>query len=96
MEGELTLRLSRKDINAIADLVCEKMLPVLRPPEPPASPEDLMTAKEVQEFLKIKPTAFYEWVKNKILPEGILVGPKMRRWRREDIVNCTRDEKRDA
>ena len=73
MEGELTLRLSRKDINAIADLVCEKMLPVLRPPEPPASPEDLMIAKEVQKFLKIKPTAFYEWVKNKILPEEILV-----------------------
>ena len=96
MESELTLRLSRKDINAIADLVCEKMLSVLRPSEPPASPEDLMTAKEVQKFLKIKPTAFYEWVKNKILPEGILVGPKIRQWRREDIVNCTRDEKRDA
>ena len=90
MEGELTLRLSRKDINAIADRVCEKMLPALRPPETPASPEDLMTAKEVQEFLKIKPTAFYEWLKNKTIPEGVRIGPKERRWARGDILSLVR------
>lgn len=86
MEGELTLRLSQKDINAIADRVCEKMLPALRPSEPAASPEDLMTAKEVREYLDISSSTFYEWVKNKILPEGIRLGPKLRRWRREEIL----------
>ena len=92
MEGELTLRLSQKDINAIADRVCEKMLPALRPPEPAASPEDLMTAKEVQAFLKIKPSAFYDWLKNKTIPEGVRIGPKERRWTRRDILNLARKE----
>ena len=63
MEGELTLRLSQKDINAIADRVCEKMLPALRVPEPATSPEDLMTAKEVQALLNITPSTLYEWRK---------------------------------
>ena len=92
MEGELTLRLSQKDINAIAERVCEKMLPALRPPEPAAGPEDLMTAKEVQAFLGIKPSAFYDWLKNKTIPEGVRVGPKMRRWARRDILNLARKE----
>ena len=82
MEGELMLRLSQKDINAIADRVCEKMLPALRPPEPAASPEDLMTAKEVQAFLKIKSSAFYKWLKNKTIPRSWRTGPPgpRRRW----------------
>lgn len=96
MEGELMLRLSQKDINAIADRVCEKMLPALRPPEPAASPEDLMTAKEVQAFLKIKPSAFYEWLKNKTIPEGVRIGPKERRWARRDILNLTRKKEEPA
>lgn len=96
MEGELTLRLSQKDINAIADRVCEKMLPALRLPEPAASPEDLMTAKEVQAFLKIKPSAFYEWLKNKTIPEGVRIGPKERRWARGDILNLAKKKEAPA
>lgn len=97
MEGELTLRLSRKDLEALAVLVAKELRPVLQVPTPsPEAFEDLMTAKEVQEFLKIKPSAFYERLKNKDLPEGIRVGPKARRWRREEIVNCTRDGKGGA
>ncbi|CAM1381109.1 helix-turn-helix transcriptional regulator [Fretibacterium fastidiosum] len=96
MEGELTVRLSPKDINAIADRVCEKMLPALRVPEPAASPEDLMTAKEVQAFLKIKPSAFYEWLKNKTIPEGVRIGPKERRWARGDILSLVKKREEPA
>ena len=96
MEGELTLRLSQKDINAIVDRVCEKILPALHQPEPAASPEDLMTTKEVQAFLKIKSSTFYEWLKNKTIPEGVRIGPKERRWARRDILDLARKKEEPA
>ena len=92
MEGELTLRLSKKDINAIVDQVCERMLPALRLLEPPANPEDLITAKEVQELLRIKASAFYDWRKKQDFPRGYRVGPKAMRWRRADILNFAKKE----
>jgi predicted DNA-binding transcriptional regulator AlpA len=48
-----------------------------------AEQDRLMRAKEVQEFLGIKPATFYDWIKKGAIPQGENFGgcTRTRRWR---------------
>jgi predicted DNA-binding transcriptional regulator AlpA len=67
-----------------------------REPEPTPAPEPtrkdpmqdrLLRAREVQEFLNIKPATFYDWIKKGAIPPGENFGgcTRSRRWRLSEI-----------
>ena len=97
MEGELILRLSPKDLKALAEMVTEMMaervLLALRQPPPPAPQEDdMISAKEIQELFGIKPSTFYDWRKKGNFPKGLRCGPKLIRWPRSEVLDYARKE----
>ena len=47
--------------------------------------EEFLTAKEVMAHLKISEPTFYRYLKEGIIPEGIKIGKKSRRWKLKDI-----------
>lgn len=47
--------------------------------------DELLTAREAQERLKISASTFYDWIRTGRLPEGITYGPRSRRWRASEI-----------
>jgi predicted DNA-binding transcriptional regulator AlpA len=59
--------------------------PVAPAETPRQTPEQdrLMRAKEVQEFLGIKPATFYDWIKKGAIPQGENFGgcTRTRRWK---------------
>lgn len=59
-----------------------------QPTLPPTSekPErEMMSARQVQEYLGIGESTFYTWIRDGRLPQGELWGKKMRRWRRSEL-----------
>ena len=55
----------------------------------------LMKAREVQEFLGIKPSTFYDWIKKGVIPAGENFGgcTKSKRWRFSVISSSLEGEK---
>ncbi|MDR3230135.1 MAG: helix-turn-helix domain-containing protein [Synergistaceae bacterium] len=58
-------------------------MPPVETPRQEAEQDRLMRAKEIQEFLGIKPATFYDWIKKGILPAGENFGgcTRTRLWR---------------
>jgi prophage regulatory protein len=55
-------------------------------PEPPAfEPGELITLDEVTKWLGAGETTIYRWMKEGTFPLSLMLGSKMRRWRRVDI-----------
>ena len=52
------------------------------------SDDEYLSPKEVQKFLKIKESTFYDWVRTGRLPEGKYFSPKTRRWLKSQIIQA--------
>jgi predicted DNA-binding transcriptional regulator AlpA len=66
-------------------------------PRQEADRDRLMRAKEVQEFLCIKPATFYDWIKKGVIPPGENFGgcTRTRRWRLSTICASLEGRKRE-
>lgn len=86
------IRALQRIADELAGMVLSMDEPQKKPPEipAPAAPEearDIMSARQVQAFLGIGESTFYTWIREGRLPPGEVWGKKLRRWRREDILN---------
>lgn len=63
--------------------------PDLRAPE---VQDEYFTAAEAQDFLRTKPSTFYEWIRKGRLPKGRRFGPKSPRWKRSDLEKAARTQ----
>lgn len=53
---------------------------------------ELLTAEEVTKIIGVASKAtLYSWVAKGLFPQGAKLGPKLRRWRRDDIEKWQRD-----
>ena len=50
-----------------------------------ASNDDWLTAKQTCKCLKISETTFYDYIKQGLLPPGLKLGPRAKRWKMSDI-----------
>jgi predicted DNA-binding transcriptional regulator AlpA len=57
-----------------------------------------MKAREVQEFLEIKPATFYDWIKKGVIPPGENFGgcTRTKRWRKSVICASLAGRERNA
>ncbi len=63
-------------------------------PEPqPLSEDGYMSPREVQKFLSIKKSTFYDWLNKGLLPPAIFFGPKSPRWKKSEIEGKYRNER---
>ena len=53
--------------------------------------EQLLTAEQVADLVGVARSTIYAWIRRGLFPEGATLGPKLRRWRRDDIENWQRD-----
>lgn len=47
--------------------------------------DELLTAREAQELLKISASTFFKWIRDGRLSKGISYGPRSKRWRASEI-----------
>ena len=52
---------------------------------------ELLTIDKVAKSLGVARSTVYSWVKKGIFPEAGKLGPKLRRWRRDDIEQWQRE-----
>ena len=52
---------------------------------------ELLTIDEVVEIVGVTKSTVYSWMEKNLLPKGAKLGPKLRRWRRDEIENWQRD-----
>lgn len=58
------------------------------PPQPPQHNESgYMTIREVCEHYQVSEPTIYRWIRAGKFPKGESVGPRLRRWKREEILN---------
>jgi len=50
------------------------------------------TPKEAQTLLRISRTTFYDWLKKGIIPPGLRLGPRSRRWTETELLSNGRIE----
>ena len=87
------IRALRDEVEVLAGLV--EAIPEPRTPAPtvPAVQEEYLTPQGIQRLLQVKPSTFYDMVRDGRLPQGYLISPRRRRWRREEIENAIRQMK---
>ena len=89
--GTLNFEFSQQDISRLAgalkgpliDALLEKLVPILTNAAR-LDENDMLSAKEVQKLLKIKPSTFYKWRNEGRIKGGIQVG-KSWRFKRSEI-----------
>ena len=52
---------------------------------------ELLTIDEVVEIVGVTKSTVYSWMEKNLFPKGAKLGPKLRRWRRDEIENWQRD-----
>lgn len=84
----------REQVDVLTGLIEAIPEPEPRPaPAPVATPNEYLTPKGVQELLDLKPSTFYDMVREGRLPQGYLISPRRQRWRRDEIENAIRQMK---
>ena len=64
----------------------EEKRPAPEQPKEGQPEREIMSARQVQEYLGIGESTFYAWIREGRLPQGELWGKKMRRWRRSELL----------
>ena len=72
-------------LSGLIEAIPEPKEPVRFDLRPPEMRDEYFTAAEAQEFLRTKPSTFYEWIRKGRLPRGQLFGPKSPQWKQNDL-----------
>ena len=78
-------------VMSVADLVSEET-----PAAVQAGNDDWITVKQVCEELNISDSTFYAWINAGLLPEGVVFGPRSKRWKMSDIRAWQKSKKHDT
>lgn len=79
-------------LSGLIEAIPEPKEPVKFDLRPPEMRDEYFTAAEAQEFLRTKPSTFYEWIRKGRLPKGQLFGPKSPRWKRSDLEKAAKTQ----
>ena len=84
------IRALQRQLDELAGMILA--LPAEEKEKQPAAPattekpeREIMSARQVQEYLGISESTFYTWIREGRLPQGELWGKKMRRWKRSEL-----------